>query len=86
MSNEHVRVPGTSPAAVELRAGKKYAFCVCGRSEDQPFCDGSHKGTPFTPHVFTAESSETKWLCICKHTKNAPYCDGTHETFERAGE
>jgi CDGSH-type Zn-finger protein len=83
MKEEDVRVAGRSPAAVELQAGKNYAFCVCGLSEDQPFCDGSHKGTPFKPHVFKAERSETRWFCMCKHTKNAPYCDGTHESLDQ---
>ena len=86
MSDEQVRVAGTSPMAVELEAGKKYAFCTCGHSQDQPLCDGSHAGTPFKPHVFTAESSEEKWLCMCKHSKNLPYCDGTHKTLRQAGE
>ena len=83
MSEDQVRRAGTSPAGVELEAGKKYAFCVCGRSANQPFCDGSHNGTPFTPHLFTAEKSEQKWLCMCKHTKDTPYCDGTHKTIEQ---
>ena len=26
-----------------------YWWCACGRSKNQPFCDGSHKGTSFTP-------------------------------------
>jgi CDGSH-type Zn-finger protein len=83
MSNEEVRVAGRSPVAVELEAGKKYAFCACGRSQDQPFCDGTHRGSPFKPHKFIAEISEKKWLCMCKHTKNVPYCDGTHKTLEQ---
>ena len=80
MSDDQVRIANTSPIEVELEAGKKYAFCVCGRSESQPLCDGSHKGTSFMPHLFTAEKSERRWLCRCKHTKDAPYCDGTHNT------
>ena len=83
MSNQELRIAGRAPAEVELEAGKRYAFCVCGHSEDQPFCDGSHRGSPFKPHLFTAESSEKKWLCMCKHTKNVPYCDGTHKTLEQ---
>ena len=86
MSEKRVAVAGTAPAAVALEAGKKYAFCVCGHSQDQPFCDGSHKGTPFEPHLFIAESSEEKWLCMCKHSKNVPYCDGTHRTLAQAKE
>jgi CDGSH-type Zn-finger protein len=86
MSNEEAPVAGREPAAVQLEAGKKYAFCACGLSQDQPFCDGSHKGSPFKPHLFTAESSEKQWLCMCKRTKNVPYCDGTHKTLEPAAE
>ena len=84
MSDDQVHIADTSPIEVELEAGKKYAFCVCGRSETQPFCDGSHKGTVFMPHLFTAEKSEQRWLRRCKHTKDAPYCDGTHNTVEQA--
>lgn len=29
------------PTAVE--AGRTYYWCACGRSTDQPFCDGSHQ-------------------------------------------
>ena len=81
MSDDQVRIAGTSPKAVQLEAGKKYAFCTCGRSAGQPFCDGSHKVTSFKPHLFTAEKSETKWFCMCKHTANVPFCDGTHKSL-----
>lgn len=67
-----------SPYAVEVEAGKQYFWCACGQSKKQPFCDGSHKGTGFSPVGFTAEKSGTVFLCGCKHTSNAPYCDGTH--------
>ena len=30
---------------------KKYAWCSCGKSDKQPFCDGSHKGTEFSPII-----------------------------------
>ena len=86
MSEERVAVAGTEPVAVELEAGKRYAFCMCGHSQTQPFCDGSHKGTNFKPHLFTAESSEEKWLCMCKHSQSLPYCDGTHKTLDPAKE
>ena len=70
---------GDSPLAVELEAGKKYAWCTCGLSESQPFCDGKHKGLGMAPAVFTAEKTETKYLCACKQTKNGPFCDGSHK-------
>jgi len=70
------------PAEVPLEAGKTYAWCACGYSQSQPFCDGSHKAHPgFAPIVFKAEESKTAWLCQCKHSKNKPYCDGTHKTL-----
>lgn len=68
-----------NPMAVELKKGDTYYWCACGRSGKQPFCDGSHQGTAFTPIVFTAEQDGTAYLCACKHTKNPPYCDGTHK-------
>lgn len=68
-----------SPYAVEVEAGKKYFWCACGRSQSQPFCDGSHKGTGFTPVKYEALESGRVYLCGCKHTAAAPLCDGTHK-------
>ena len=70
-----------SPYKVALEAGKTYYWCVCGQSKKQPFCDGSHKTTPFTPLAYTAEKSGDAWLCGCKHTHTKPMCDGTHKTL-----
>ena len=66
------------PKAVQLSAGEDYFFCRCGRSANQPFCDGSHRGTSFTPQKFTVEEDGQAYLCMCKHSSNQPYCDGTH--------
>ena len=66
------------PCVVELEAGKTYYWCTCGRSQKQPFCDGSHKGTDFVPQAFEAEETKKYGLCACKHSKNAPFCDGAH--------
>ncbi len=71
-------VAAKSPVSVELDKGKEYYFCTCGKSKNQPFCDGSHKGTTFTPKAFTADEAGEEALCRCKQTANAPYCDGTH--------
>lgn len=68
-----------TPYAVELEAGTVYVWCACGRSQTQPYCDGSHKGTGITPKVFKAEKSGTAYLCACKRTANPPFCDGTHK-------
>ncbi|MCB0565462.1 MAG: CDGSH iron-sulfur domain-containing protein [Phaeodactylibacter sp.] len=72
-------IAGKQPQAVELEAGKVYAWCACGQSSKQPFCDGSHKGTAFVPTVFTAEKSKTAYMCLCKQTGNPGFCDGTHK-------
>lgn len=74
-------VADNKPIAVQLEAGKQYHFCTCGRSNNQPFCDGSHAGTEFAPRAFTAQESGESHLCRCKHTANAPYCDGSHARF-----
>lgn len=70
------------PAKVELEADKEYFWCRCGKSANQPFCDGSHAGTNIVPLKFTAEKSETAALCQCKATANAPFCDGTHASLK----
>ena len=70
-----------APIAVDVKKGETYYWCSCGRSAKQPFCDGSHKGTTFTPLAFTADKDETVHLCACKHTKNPPFCDGTHHSL-----
>ena len=70
-----------TPFAVDVEAGKTYFWCSCGQSKNQPFCDGSHKGSSFNPVKFTAETSTTAWLCGCKHTANKPFCDGSHKAL-----
>ena len=74
-------IAANKPVPVDLKQGEEYYFCVCGRSKDQPFCDGSHKGTDFKPKQFVPDESGEAYLCQCKHTANAPYCDGTHKQF-----
>ena len=76
-------IADNKPKKVELTSGETYYFCACGRSKNQPFCDGSHAGTDFKPQSFVAESSETAYLCQCKHSNNQPFCDGTHKQFSQ---
>jgi CDGSH-type Zn-finger protein len=48
-------------------------------SKNQPFCDGGHKGSGFSPTPYTAEKTGTVYFCGCKHGKNGPLCDGSHK-------
>lgn len=75
------KVAGTSPLPVDLEAGKTYAWCTCGLSAKQPMCDGSHRGSDFTPLKFVAEETKTAYMCTCKATKNPGFCDGSHKTL-----
>lgn len=74
-------VAGKTPIEATLEAGE-YWWCSCGRSRNQPYCDGSHAGTDFTPYRFTLEEKETVWLCTCKHSANPPFCDGAHDLLD----
>lgn len=79
--SELPKIAGRTPAKVSLEEGKNYAYCTCGLSENQPFCDGGHKGTDFKPIVFTAEADADIHACMCKRTANGPRCDGTHNSL-----
>jgi CDGSH-type Zn-finger protein len=73
------KIAARQPAPMQLVAGQTYYWCRCGESKAQPMCDGSHKGSAFTPLAFTADVTKEAWLCQCKRTANPPYCDGTHK-------
>jgi CDGSH-type Zn-finger protein len=81
MTEAKGQIAARSPAEVELEEGVTVWWCRCGRSQNQPFCDGSHEGTQFSPVEFTPERSDTFWLCRCKQTSTQPFCDGTHNTL-----
>ena len=68
------------PAVLKIEPGTYY-WCSCGLSKNQPYCDGAHKGTDFTPLEFTVEEEKQVALCLCKRTGNAPFCDGAHKNL-----
>lgn len=74
-------IAARAPAKVEVKAGRTYWWCRCGRSARQPFCDGSHAGTDFVPLEWTSDKDAAVFFCQCKHTGKAPLCDGSHNTL-----
>ncbi|MBT3428264.1 MAG: CDGSH iron-sulfur domain-containing protein [Gammaproteobacteria bacterium] len=70
-----------APYPYEVEAGKTYFWCACGKSANQPFCDGSHQGTDFLPLKHQPSESTKLFFCGCKQTKNAPLCDGSHSVL-----
>lgn len=73
-------IAAKSPAVLTLEPGT-YFWCACGRSQNQPFCDTSHRGTGISPIMFTIEEKQEVWLCRCKHSGHKPFCDDTHKTL-----
>lgn len=77
---EKGKVAGTVPIKVSMEAGKRYAWCSCGLSENQPFCDGKHKGSSFSPTIVECTESKDVHFCTCKQTeREMGLCDGAHK-------
>ncbi|MCH7929018.1 MAG: CDGSH iron-sulfur domain-containing protein [Proteobacteria bacterium] len=76
MARPIVAQPG--PFFVDVEEGRTYTWCACGRSANQPFCDGSHSGTGIAPVVYTAAQSRRVLFCGCKASMKPPVCDGAH--------
>jgi CDGSH iron-sulfur domain-containing protein 3 len=76
-------VASPTPFRVELLAGYRYAWCACGLSKYQPFCDGSHTNSPagIKPVIWTQDKDQTAMLCGCKRTKHGPICDQSHRNL-----
>jgi CDGSH-type Zn-finger protein len=72
------KIAQRAPYGVNVEAGKTYYWCRCGLSAQQPYCDGAHKGSHFTPLPYKAESTGKVYLCGCKRTHASPKCDGAH--------
>jgi CDGSH-type Zn-finger protein len=72
-------IGGRAPIRIDVEAGKSYWWCACGRSKTQPFCDGSHKVTSFTPIEYKPEAAGQVAFCTCKRSGKKPLCDGSHK-------
>ncbi|PIQ29220.1 glutamate synthase [bacterium (Candidatus Blackallbacteria) CG17_big_fil_post_rev_8_21_14_2_50_48_46] len=70
-------IPQKSPYVLEVEPGI-YFWCACGKSKNQPYCDGSHAGSGFRPLKTEIEEAKKVAWCGCKHSENKPFCDGSH--------
>src|SRR5262249_47595793 len=77
--NVQPEIGGRAPPAGDVEGGERCCGGAGGGAESQPFCDGSHKGTAFSPVEWKAEQAEQTWFCACKRTGNRPMCDGSHK-------
>lgn len=82
MSDSKPKIADTKPVVLHLEAGTYY-WCSCGRSANQPFCDGSHQGSEFQPLKISLEEGKKVAICNCKLTQNSPLCDGSHSQLSR---
>lgn len=75
------KIAQKAPYVVEEKGGTKKSWCSCGLSQNQPYCDGSHKreNTGLSPITVQIEKDGKIAWCGCKHSYNKPYCDGTHK-------
>lgn len=76
-------VRSTMPRPVDVQVGTTYWWCSCGKSQAQPFCDGSHRGTGQLPLEYVASETTRVWFCGCKKTLKQPLCDGSHKALEQ---
>jgi len=80
MSEEKPHIASKSPSVLKLEPGD-YWWCTCGKSSKQPFCDGSHKGSSFSPKKIEITEEKSYALCNCKHSANGAFCDGSHSSL-----
>lgn len=73
--------PADRPYRADVTAGELIVWCACGRSQRQPYCDGSHRGSEYRPLRYTLPQNLTVAFCGCKATKSPPFCDGSHLQF-----
>lgn len=76
------RIAAYKPHYAELEKDKRYFWCACGLSNNQPYCDGSHNGTGIEPICYVGKTDgEEVLFCACKKSSDSPFCDGSHNNL-----
>lgn len=68
------------PMMADLEPGT-YHWCSCGKTNDVPWCDGSHDAGE-GPVAFEVTEAGTHAICNCGLTNTPPFCDNSHATVE----
>ncbi len=68
--------PDGLPIGLTLAPGT-YHRCTCGKSQNLPFCDESHRGSDRVPISFTIKQRQKVYLCCCGLSRDYPFCDGS---------
>ncbi len=71
------RTPQKMPYVMDVEPGT-YAWCACGHSNNQPYCDGSHQGSDMSPVIEKVDEAKKVAWCGCKQNQGGPFCDGSH--------
>lgn len=78
LPNERPEIPRRGVYLTRLKQGEEILWCACGRSTEEPFCDGESCGR-FKPVRYTPTRQQSVYsLCGCKYTKKPPFCDASH--------
>ena len=70
-------IPQKTPYVIDEQPGRK-AWCACGLSKNQPYCDGAHAAVGMRPMIVQLDEPAKVAWCGCKHSAKAPFCDGSH--------
>ena len=63
MSSDDRPIPQRMPIVGVCEAGE-YSWCACGRSANQPYCDGSHKNSGYLPMRVVVKSGFRAVACL----------------------
>jgi CDGSH-type Zn-finger protein len=61
-----------TPFEVNVEKGRQCFWCSCVKNENQAFCDGSHKGSEFSPVRFTPTESKEVFCVAVKSLHHNP--------------